>query len=52
MITRGVPFPSTVCLLPVGTLNILFGGGGGGGGGGVGVVIGFLFSYVLFLVFV
>ena len=53
MITRGVPFTSTVCLLPVGTLDILF--RGGGGGGGVRVVIGFyfvLFSYVLCLVFV
>ena len=34
MITRGVPFTSTTCLLPVGTLDILFGGGGGGGGVG------------------
>ena len=35
MIFRGVPFP--LCfILPVGTLDILFGGGGGGGGGGCG----------------
>ena len=32
MISRGVPFPSFVYFLPVGTLAILFGGGGGGGG--------------------
>ena len=50
MITRGVPFTFIVCLLPVGTLGILF--GGGGGGGGVWVVIEFLFSYVLIFVFV
>ena len=31
MITRGVPFTSTVYLSPVGTLDILFGGGGVGG---------------------
>ena len=42
MITRGVPFTSTVYLLPVGTLDILFGGGGGVGGDRV------LFSLVMF----
>ena len=42
MITRGVPFTSTVYLLPVGTLDILFGGGGGGGGDRV------LFCLVMF----
>ena len=31
MIFRGVPFPSMFFILPVGTLDILFGGGGGGG---------------------
>ena len=30
MIFRGVPLPSIVFLLPVRTLDILFGGGGGG----------------------
>ena len=39
MIFRGVPLPSIVFLLPVRTLDILF--GGGGGGGGVDVVIGY-----------
>ena len=29
MIIRGVPLPSIVFILPVGTLDILFGGGGG-----------------------
>ena len=28
MIFRGVPFPSMFFILPVGTLDILFGGGG------------------------
>ena len=46
MITRGVPFTSIVYFLPVGTLDILFGGGGGGCGDRVFV----LFSDVLFLV--
>ena len=36
MILRGVPLPSIVSILPVRTLDILFGGGGGGGGGGCG----------------
>ena len=31
MIIRGVPLPSIVFLLPVWTLDILFGGGGGCG---------------------
>ena len=39
MIFRGVPLPSIVFILPVRTLDILFGGGGGGD-----VVIGY---YVL-----
>ena len=42
---QGSPFTSTVCLLPVGTLDILFGGGGGGGGVGGDRV---LFSLVMF----
>ena len=32
MIFRGVPLPSIFFFLPVGTLDLLFGGGGGGGG--------------------
>ena len=32
MIIRGVPLPSIVFILPVWTLDILFGGGGGGCG--------------------
>ena len=50
MIFRGVPLPFIVFLLPVRTLDILFGGGGGGGGGGD-VVIGyyvFVFCLLLF----
>ena len=44
MIFRGVPLPSIVFLLPVRTLDILFGGGGGGGGD---VVIGYyVFGFV------
>ena len=31
MIFRGVPLPSIFFFLPVGTLDLLFGGGGGGG---------------------
>ena len=49
MIFRGVPLPSIVFILPVRTLDILFGGGGGGGGGDV--VIGyyvFVFCLLLF----
>ena len=49
MIFRGVPLPSIVFVLPVRTLDILFGGGGGGGGGDV--VIGyyvFVFCLLLF----
>ena len=45
MILRGVPLPSIVSLLPVRTLDILFGGGGGV------VVIGyhvFVFCLLLF----
>ena len=34
MIIRGVPLPSTIFILPVWTLDILFEGGGGGGGCG------------------
>ena len=33
MIFRGVPFPSSVLILPVRTLDIFFWGGGGGGCG-------------------
>ena len=43
MIFRGVPFPSMFFILPVGTLDILFGGGGGGGGGDV------VFGYSVFV---
>ena len=49
MIFRGVPLPSIVFLLPVRTLDILFGGGGGGGGGGCGDrVLCFCFCLLLF----
>ena len=41
---RGVPLPSIVFILPVRTLDILFGGGGGG------VVIGYYVFCVLFIV--
>ena len=48
MITRGVLFTSTILLLLVRTLDILFGGGGGGGGVGGDRVIEFLVRLVLF----
>ena len=44
MIIRGVPLPSIVFILPVWTLDILFGGGGGD------VVIGYHVFCVLFIV--
>ena len=43
MIFRGVPLPSIVFILPVRTLDILFGGGGD-------VVIGYYVFCVLFIV--
>ena len=50
MILRGVPLPSIVFILPVRTLDILFGGGGGGGGGDVviGYHVFFVFCYCCF----
>ena len=47
MIFRGVPLPSIVFLLPVRTLDILFGGGGGGGDVVIGYYV-FVFVYCCF----
>ena len=44
MIFRGVPLPSLVFILPVRTLDILFGGGGGCGDR----VLCFVFVYCFF----
>ena len=53
MIFRGVPLPSIVFILPVRTLDILFGGGGGGGGGGCGDrVLCFCVLFIVVLVLV
>ena len=53
MIFRGVPLPSIVFLLPVRTLDILFGGGGGGEGGGCGDrVLCFCVLFIVVLVLV
>ena len=48
MIFRGVPLASIVFILPVRTLDILFGGGGGGGGGDV-VIEYYVFVFCLLL---
>ena len=50
MIIRGVPLPSIVFILPVGTLDILFGGGGGVGCGDRVSCVCVLFIVVLVLV--
>ena len=50
MIFRGVPLPSIVFILPVRTLDILFGGGGGGGCGDRVLCFCVLFIVVLVLV--
>ena len=47
MIIRGVPFLSIVFILPVRTLDILFGGGGGGGDMVIGYYV-FMFCLLLF----
>ena len=44
MIFKGVPLPSMFFILPVGTLDFLFGGGGGGG-----YFVRVLCFYVLFI---
>ena len=52
MITKGVPFTSIVYFLPVGTLDILFGGGGGCGDRVFVLFIDVLFFLVVCSVFI